>query len=379
MLQRILLALCVIGMGVIGNLSPTYAAPHRDSVPQSRLDRLAKAANVTLWFRYPEREDDDYFTNYLSDADMELIHNLGIRTVRLAIAPQYIYKRGVTTPNAEMLAYYDKAIERFIDHDIAVMVDIHDEDKDKSEIDKDYLPGYLKFWAVLAKHFSERDPEMLFIDAYNEPYFWDIVDDWNAYQGRLIEVIRQAAPEHTIIATGARYSSIDGLLMLGKPYDDPNVVYSFNFYEPMTFTHQGAPWVDLGLLTKIPYPADSDRCATALKGIFKAELKSIVQDYCNEGWNAEKIDARIKEAADWAQENNVHLMIKEFGVYCPTVLPADRLQWFADVMTAVHKYNIGWAIWSYEECFGLSRRVEDDKIQIDNGVAGALGLTVPTQ
>lgn len=40
--------------------------------------------------------------------------------------------------------------------------------------------------------------------------------------------IREGAPNHTIIATGARYSDDDDLLSI-EPLHDSNVIYTFHF------------------------------------------------------------------------------------------------------------------------------------------------------
>src|SRR6476660_10535179 len=64
---------------------------------------------------------------------------------------------------------------------------------------------------------------------------------WYGIQAKLIAAIRSGAPEHTIIASGHRWSGLYELLSL-QAYSDPNIIYNFHFYEPFTFTHQGATW-----------------------------------------------------------------------------------------------------------------------------------------
>ena len=43
-----------------------------------------------------------------------------------------------------------------------------------------------------------------------------------------------------------------------KPFDDPNIIYTFHYYDPFIFTHQGATWSAKGLpeLKGVPFPAD---------------------------------------------------------------------------------------------------------------------------
>ncbi|MGL1255177.1 hypothetical protein ACSTLX_26070, partial [Vibrio parahaemolyticus] len=50
------------------------------------------------------------------------------------------------------------------------------------------------------------------------------------------------------------YNSIDELKNLGR-ISDSRTLYTFHFYEPFIFTHQGADWeAEKTYITGIPYP-----------------------------------------------------------------------------------------------------------------------------
>ncbi len=44
-------------------------------VPVKRLDSLQRGVDISLWFRFPLSETDDYYSNYISDDDLNFIHN----------------------------------------------------------------------------------------------------------------------------------------------------------------------------------------------------------------------------------------------------------------------------------------------------------------
>lgn len=46
-----------------------------------------------------------------------------------------------------------------------------------------------------------------------------------------------------------------------EPYADKNLIYTYHFYEPFLFTHQGANWTDkiTASLKDIPFPYNKDR------------------------------------------------------------------------------------------------------------------------
>jgi hypothetical protein len=181
----------------------------------------------------------------------------------------------------------------------------------------------------------------------------------------------------TLIATGPLWSSVDGLTLL-HPAADADVVYTFHFYEPATFTHEGAAWVVDGLdryLGGLPYPATSSHCAAAATRLVNADVRASARAYCASGWDAARIDGLVARAARWSRANRVPVIAGEFGVYCGHAPPADRLRWFEDVHAAFRRYGIGWTLWGYDDCYGLNRHLDaQGHIAIDWGVVRALGL-----
>lgn len=360
---------------------PAQAAQPSGGVPVSRITRLTRGANVSRWF-WQATQTADYFTNYITDADIQLMKSLGIRFVRLNISPLYVYDpQHPGTVKTTVLPYIDKAVNRFLANDIAVIIDIHN--ADDPEVALLNLEGsstagvdYSAFWGALAQHFNTYNPEMIFFEIVNEPQFESNPSKWYPIQTQVAKAIRAAAPSHTIIASGTNWSTIDAMVQM-TPLADTNVIYTFHFYEPLVFTHQGADWVMPGFETmkNVPYPSNSSQCNSVLSTISKStEGYGLLSTYCGEQWNASTITARIKVASDWSKKNNVPLLLGEFGVYPPNSPAQNRLQWLTDVRTAVENVGIGWTIWAYDDEFGLNRMLNNQKITIDQNAAQALGL-----
>jgi aryl-phospho-beta-D-glucosidase BglC (GH1 family) len=363
--------------------------PPAHGVPAARLARLARCVDITRWFW----EVDDvipkdavephatlaHFESYLGDADLGLIHQLGFRCVRLSIEPNLLYHKATPqAPDAAMLVYVDDAVRRLLAHDLAVVVDIHDDHPDKPfEHDPDYASGYLLFWQALAHHFSGWNADMVFLEALNEPVFQGRPEQWSPIQQRLLKAMRAGAPRLTLIGTGPLLSSVDGLVTI-KPMADPDVVYSFHFYEPATFTHEGAGWWANGLdryMSNLSYPSGSPQCKNAVATFSNADVRSAALAYCKSDWNTAKVDALIARAAGWSKVNGVPIIAGEFGVYCQHAPTAARLHWFQDVRAAFARYDIGWTLWGYDDCYGLGRQLDaQGHIVIDWDVAQALGL-----
>lgn len=367
---------------------PSLPQASVQGVSAARLARLARCVDITRWFwavgdAVPQQPLPTHFAAYMGDGDLALIHRLGFRCVRLSIEPTLLFQKATPTAvDAATLGYIDTAVKRLLAHDLAVIVDMHDDHPEKPvEHDPDYAAGFALFWQVLARHFSGWNPEMVFLEALNEPVYQLDPRQWLPVQQHLLSVMRAAAPRQTLIATGPLWSSVDGLRAL-KPVAVHNVVYTFHFYEPATFTHEGAEWWVNGLdryMTNLPYPSGTRQCTAAVATYTNADVRASARAYCRANWNSAKVDGLIARAAQWSRTNRVPIMAGELGVYCKHAPPADRLRWFSDVRTALQRHGIGWTLWGYDDCYGLGRSLDaQGHIVLDWGVVQALGLNAVT-
>jgi endoglucanase len=356
---------------------PAAAAPPPPTpAPGDRFARLARTVNVSSWFWLIPSPDPVHLQTYLSDADVDAIHGMGFTAVRLAINPKFLFH--VATPNApdaSVLRYLDAALDRLVAHDLAVIVDMQDSEHqfDNNAVAAD---SFVVFWEALAQRLSHHDPERVFLEVLNEPVFDGHADRWLALQERLLAAMRRGAPAHTLIATGPGWSTIDGLRRV-VPVADPNVVYTFHFYDPMPFTHQGASWVSdpYPRLHGVPWAVDDAHCEAAAKAQTDASAANMVYNYCAQKWNAAAIANRFAAVDEWRHRYNVRVLAGEFGATCKG--PSDdRARYTRDVRTALEQRGIPWGIWSWEGCFGVgATHLANGSLVVDTNVVRALGLT----
>lgn len=317
----------------------------------------------------------------MTDADFVALRTMGVTAVRLVLDPKFFYQlNDPATPNPNMIGYLDKAIDRLLSHGLAVVVDMHDQDKEAWEMNTQYVDGFEQFWGSIAKRYSTRDPEMLLLELLNEPVFEGNPEKWAKIQERIIATMRANAPAHTIIATGQGWGGIGGLFRL-KPLADKNIIYSFHFYDPFAFTHQAATWAgpDVMPLSDIPYPSSPKICKDkgVLTKITDGGALALATSYCNSSWDGKRIRRAISDATAWAFMNKVPIWLGEFGVYCKAAPSADRIQWMKDMADALEKEKVGWSLWGYDECFGMQRKLANGQITLDTAVVQALGLRIP--
>ena len=351
------------------------AAEVSSGVPRTRLDRLATGANVCQWFRFPRGNPADHFPNYISDDEAAFMARIGLKHVRLCVAPKVIMERASGDVIEERGKQLEAAIERFHRAGLLVMVDIHNEER-AAELDPAWQDAFVRFWSSLAKRLSRFDPEMTMLEIINEPVFAGREEEWNTLNSRLASAIRQNAPQHTIVTSGPNWGGIDGLKKL-KLLPDKNVVYSFHCYDPFTFTHQGATWSGDAVkpLRNVPYPSSPEAVEPLLAALESSPAsKKMVENYGKERWNKEKLAARFRQGIDWGARNEVPLYCGEFGVFPPHSKPEHRANWFRDFGQVLAENRIGWAVWGWDEGFGLARKKVDGKPVVDGVVARALGL-----
>ncbi len=328
-------------------------------VPPNRIAHLRHGINTSQWFAqvYDQRGyTREHFQSWTTSADIALIQSLGFDHIRLSVNPKPMMS--AHKPDeipADYLGDLDAAVKMILDHNLAVILDIHPDPDFKARLAKDdsFVQEFSDFWRALARHYSTWDADRVFFEILNEPEFPDRYR-WFGVQAKLAAAIREAAPRHTIIATGARWSNDDELVFI-EPLRDPNVIYNFHFYEPHIFTHQGATWGSYfwHWVKGLPYPSSPDSAAKVAAAVPDAVNRLAVIRYGQDHWNAARIDAEISQVADWARQRGVPVLCNEFGVYRDFADPADRAAWIHDVRAALDAHNIGWTMWDYSGNFGV--------------------------
>jgi hypothetical protein len=204
----------------------------------------------------------------------------------------------------------------------------------------------------------------------------------------------------TLVVTGACVSSADGLMALDpKVLNDQNIIYTFHFYDPFSFTHQGAqfiPWPDK-YLDEVPWPANARPIEKAqaliaqnvdadpkLDGFAREKAKLGAERNLHKLYatNAgpDTIEQKFAEIANWAKENGLadrQILVGEFGVLRkqpnkPGALCKDRMHWLTNVRQSAEKHGFAWSYFSYDGPFALIH--SDDDRRLDQPTLASLGL-----
>jgi len=344
-------------------LIPAQAIP-----PPDRLAALQRGVNLTNWFRFPARQDAASIGAYMSDAAMADLRQAGFTFVRLAVQPEFLLDE-----TTERTALLGGAIGRLQRQGLGVVVELHPTTwhLETSAADRDRLAST---WRVVAPVLAELDPNLTFPEIVNEPVFSGDMAGWEALQEQVLAVIRAALPSFTIVLTGNDWSSVNGLVGL-HPVSDPNVVYTFHFYEPSVLTTLAEfdPSLDKKALATLPFPVADPCVRVSVTG----QTAAVMRYYCSQHWDAAAVANRIALAADWARRNNAVALAGEFGASSDLNAPA-RSAWLGDVRRALEAQHIGWALWGYDDRMGFGvPRPPSGRPVLNPALLNALGLHSP--
>ena len=336
-----------------------------------------RGVNLTSWLQASNARQIQF--NKFTKQDFINIKSLGCDVIRLPINLHYM-TNGEPDYIIDPLFYYflDQIIDWTEELEMHLILDNH---SFSPSVDTDPNIGdiLVPVWTQMAQRYKNRST-YLYYEVLNEPHgISDLL--WNEIQLRVVQTIRSVDPLRTIIVGPAGWNSYKNLEHMYVRAPD-NLIYTFHFYDPFMFTHQGASWTNPSLvpLAGVPFPYDAalmPDCPEELKGTW---IQSNLNSYQNDG-TVEHVKELIDIAVDFRNERNVPVFCGEFGVYIPNSDNNDRVYWYHAVRSYLEENDIPWTIWDYTGGFGLFEEDTADLFDYDLNVPllEALGLNVPPQ
>jgi endoglucanase len=182
---------------------------------------------------------------------------------------------------------------------------------------------FLALWQQIAARFRDY-PETLVLEVLNEPNSQLTPELWNEFLVDALAVIRQTNPDRWVVLGTAEWGGIGAMERLRLP-DDDHLIFTFHYYNPFQFTHQGAEWVS-GSDAWLGTTWGTDQERAAVRSDFDA-------------------------VAAWALQHHVPVFMGEFGAYSRAAL-ADRVAWTAFVSREAERRGFSWAYWEFDAGFG---------------------------
>jgi endoglucanase len=338
---------------------------------------FSKGVNITGWFQTTGTKQIQ-FSRY-SKKDFENIKSLGCDVIRLPI-DMTAMTYGVPDYLIDPHLYFclDSAVTWAEELQMHLILDNHT--MDNGPTPATIGPMLQKIWMQIANHYKDRS-RYIYYELRNEPHDISTVA-WANIEKDLINSIRTIDTVHTIVVGASGWNTYSEMSKL-PVFADTNLIYTFHFYDPFLFTHQGATWPtpSMGSLAGVPFPYDAagmPACPADLKGTWIEGSLNI--SYKTDGTIA-KVKQLIDQAVAFKTARKVQVYCGEFGVYDLNSDPADRAYWYELVRTYLEEKGISWTIWDYHGGFGVYEKGSNGLFNSDLNipVINALGLTAPEQ
>ena len=181
-------------------------------------------------------------------------------------------------------------------------------------------------WKQIAEHYKDA-PGSIFFELLNEPNGKLDAAHWNDLLAKALGAVRATNPTRPVVIGPVKWNSIGALPTLVLPDNDRNLIVTVHFYDPMTFTHQGASWV----------PGSEKWLGNTWQGT-EAEKRAVTQPFA--------------KAAAWGKDHHRPIYLGEFGAFSKGDMDS-RARWTAFVVKTAEAEGFPWTYWEFCSGFGV--------------------------
>lgn len=250
------------------------------------------------------------------------IAEAGFDTVRLPARVSAHWDDGI---DPAFLARMDEVIGWARESGLRVILDLHHFEELMQDPDA-HSETFLTIWQDLSAHYGDAPDDLIF-ELLNEPSEKLSTAKAVTLFTRAMPIIREDNPDRWVIIGGGKSS--DEAELAALPAFDDRTVHTFHFYDPYSFTHQQAEWVD-----NPPPPR---------------------------GWGDEDRDETWEQLERGLTHSGAPVFLGEFGVYDRAPIK-DAFSWLAFVREAAESAGVGWCAWSFAQTFAFYDLETDDWI-----------------
>jgi hypothetical protein len=335
--------------------------------------------------------------------ELKALRRTGFDFVRLAVDPgPFLQFQGSRRDRLDDILM--ERVRLILSSGLAVIVDFHPSDLHGDYtadaltrgVDVPVFQAYLRLLARTAALLDRLQSRSVALEIMNEPPVTPA--RWQPMLDAAYGAIRGRAPGLLLVLDGGDEGSAAGALALGSFRNDPAVLFSFHYYDPYQFTHQGAPWVAARYLADVPYPAlarplqDSLDASAALiatsdlppsqKSRAVLDARQRLESYRKSSFDRRTIAQSFDRIAGWARDHRVpseRVLLGEFGARrqdgrIGASRDGERARWIRDVREEAEARGFAWAAWVYRGSGGFSLVRHEEGTELDPTMIDALGL-----
>lgn len=320
---------------------------------------LQTGVNLGGWLSQYPAYDLGYFDTFITDWDIRRIKDWDFDHVRLPIDyPLLENEHQPFSLNERGLGFVQRGLDWCSENGLQVILDLHKapgfsfNNYQAATLfdDVSQQERFLNLWQILSEHFLGTSDFVAF-ELLNEVVLPDSAP-WNRLIRKAVDLIRQVDTERLIVIGGNYYNAASQLARLDV-LADPNILYTFHYYEPIIVTHQKATWIKslLDYNKNVDYPGEALQLDEFLK--LHPEYRDFLGRFVDRHLDRSSLQVDVQPAIDFGHITGQAIYCGEYGVIERAPIQT-RLNWTRDFVSILREKSIGRAVWSYKGIdFGL--------------------------
>ncbi|HNR07995.1 MAG TPA: cellulase family glycosylhydrolase [Saprospiraceae bacterium] len=286
--------------------------------------KLGKGINMGNMFEAPAEGEwgnpfrDDYF---------QKIAGLGFNHVRIPIRWDVAARALQTAPFTIQPSFLERikyVVDLALSQGLYVIINMHHHEA-LFQDPEGVKPRFLSQWGQISDYFKNYDQRLLF-EVLNEPNTNLTGQKWNQFFKDALGEIRKTNPDRAVLMGIAPWGGLGGVPDLVVP-EDENIIITVHYYDPFTFTHQGAEWVD----NSTPW---------------------LGTKWENTTLERNEITGSFAYLINFAKSINKPIHVGEFGAYSKADLNS-RVLWTNFLARWFESQGFSWAYWEWSAGFGI--------------------------
>ena len=346
---KLLTSLLIITLIIIMQPANAKSNPTPLTQRQSAFNRAKSLDNgVSISWLEQTWNKDILSIKPINNTDFELIKRLGFKSVRLPVAFAYFETDKITVE--KVFTHIDEVLEQCNTYGLKLIIDYHYGNLN----DTNYLtetPKIINQWLKLTKRYIRESPEKVFFELYNEPPHMN-PKVWKDAAYNIVTAIRKVDKKRTLIVGASNFNSIYELSRMERLADE-NIIYTFHFYEPFFFTHQGADWVGSQVATTgVPFPYDAKTYPAINPKVKGTWGENNYYQYKTDG-NEQSVHDKLQIVKNWGAKYDVPILCGEYGVYNKYADADSRCRYIKSVRKNLKAMGIPGIMWDYNTNFSI--------------------------
>lgn len=307
----------------------------KDDLAKKLVERMGTGINLGNIFEAPNENfskfDENKFKSNWSETltpdEFKALADSGFTNVRIPVSwEEHVTGDGeACVVDPEWMNQVFWAVDNAVKNGLIVVVNAHHWDKMYSSPETE-TPCLLSVYRQIAERAKTYSADSLIVETLNEPRDKLTSPLWNKLVASIISEVRAVDPNRVMMVGTWSYNASNTTGLMELPAGEKNLIATFHYYEPMSFTHQGNDF------TFEKYPTGVEWRATA-------NQQRVVRN-------------AFTKFKDWADKHDMPVYLGEYGTY-EAVDTLSREYYTTFVNGVARSLGFATAYWELSSSFGV--------------------------